>query len=126
MLLSLLLAAAALREGLALRRARRLRCPPPAGARARHLRIAKLAVSLICVGFGIGLASAIWLRGFAPLRTFHALLACLALGLFLGAARQGARLESGDASVRNLHARLGAGALLVSVAAAIAGFVLLP
>jgi hypothetical protein len=72
------------------------------------------------------LISAVWLRGFFPLRSFHALLACLALGLFLGAARQGAHLARGDASVRALHARLGAGALLVSIAAAIAGFALLP
>ncbi len=126
MIASLLLAAAALRQGLSLRRARALRRPPPPGARRRHLRLARPAVSLICVGFLGGLASAVWLRGFPPLRTFHALLACLALGLFLGAARQGSRLARGDASVRALHARLAACALLASIAAAIAGFVLLP
>jgi hypothetical protein len=126
MVVSLLLVAAALREGLALRRARALRLPPPAGARRRHLRLARPAVSLICVGFLGGVVSAVWLRGFSPLRTFHALLACLALSLFLAAARMGSRLARGDASVRALHARLGAGALLVSLATAIAGLVLLP
>lgn len=126
MTLCLLLAGAVLREGLALRRARRLRRPPPSGARQRHLRLARPTVSLIGVGFLAGLVSAVWLRGMPPLRSFHALLACLALGLFLAAARMGARLERGEHGVRALHAALGAGALLVSVVAAIAGFALLP
>lgn len=126
MVVSLLLAGAALREGLSLRRARALRRPPPPGARRRHLRLARPALTLICVGFLGGLISAVWLRGFSPLRTFHALLACVALALFLGAGRLGARLARGDADARALHARLGAGAVLVSIAAAIAGFVLLP
>ena len=123
---SLLCAGAALRAGLSLRRARAARRPPPPGSRLRHLRIAKLAVVLICVGFAGGVASAIWLRGLAPLRSFHGLLGVLALSLFLLAARMGARLEHGDAAVRAVHARLGAGALLAGVAAALAGLVLLP
>jgi len=122
----LLLAAAALRAGLSLRRARATRRPPPRGARRSHLRAAKPAVALLCVGFAGGLASAVWLRGMAPLRSFHALLGVLAIALFAFTARQGFRLERGDASVRELHGRLGAGALLLGLAAAIAGFVLLP
>ncbi|HXK22738.1 MAG TPA: DUF4079 family protein [Myxococcota bacterium] len=122
----LLLAAAALRAGLALRRARATRRPPPRGARRRHLRAAKPAVALLCVGFAGGIASAVWLRGMPPLRSFHAVLGVLALALFAFTARQGFRLEHGDVSVRELHARLGASALLLGLAAAIAGFVLLP
>jgi hypothetical protein len=126
MVASLLLMGLVLRAGLLLRRARLARRPPPAGARRRHVRLARPAVLLVCVGFAGGLASAIWLRGFAPLTSFHGVLASLALVLFVAAARQGTRLERGDTQVRNLHARLGAGALLVGAAAAIAGFILLP
>jgi hypothetical protein len=126
MVASLLLMGLVLRAGLLLRRARLARRPPPAGARRRHVRLARPAVLLVCVGFAGGLASAIWLRGLAPLTSFHGVLASLALVLFVAAARQGTRLERGDTQVRNLHARLGAGALLVGAAAAIAGFILLP
>jgi hypothetical protein len=126
MALCLALAAAAFRAGLSLRRARLARRPPPAGARRRHLRVAKPAVALICVGFAAGLASAVWLRGMTPLASFHGLLGVGALALFVATWRQGTRLERGDASVRNLHAQLGAGALLVAVAAALAGFAILP
>jgi hypothetical protein len=126
MIASLLCAGAAMRAGLSLRRARAARRPPPPGARRRHLRIAKPAVVLACVGFAGGLASAIWLRGFEPLRSFHGLLAVVALALFLATARLGVRLERGDRTARALHARLAAGALLAGVAAAIAGLVLLP
>jgi hypothetical protein len=126
MVACLLGAAFVLREGLLMRRARQARRPPPRGARRRHLRVAKPVVVLICIGFVAGLASAVWLRGFRPLTSFHGLLGVGALACFLLAARQGARLERGDASARELHARLGAGALLLAVAAALAGFVLLP
>jgi hypothetical protein len=123
---SLLMAGAALRAGLVLRRARAARRPAPPGARQRHLRLARPAVVFVCVGFAGGLASSLWLRGFTPLASFHGLLGVLALALFLATARMGFRLERGDAGARALHARLGAGALLASVAAAIAGLVLLP
>jgi hypothetical protein len=122
----LVLAAAALRAGLAIRRSRATRRPPPRDARRRHLRAAKPAVALLCVGFAGGLASAVWLRGMTPLRSFHGVLGVLALTLFALTARHGFRLEKGDVSVREIHARLGAGALLLGLAAAIAGFVLLP
>jgi len=123
---SLLTAALALRAGLSLRRARAARRPPPRGARQLHLRLARPAVVCLCVGFAAGIASGIWLRGFTPLTSFHGLLGCAALACFLLAARMGARLERGDATARELHARLAASALLLAVAAAIAGFVLLP
>ena len=126
MLASLLLAALTLRNGLALRRARQLRRPPPAGARQRHLRFARPAVVLLAIGFCLGLASAVWLRGFEPLRSFHGLLGALALALFVAAERLGSRLQRGDTAVRELHARLALAAMLIGVMTALAGFVLLP
>ena len=46
--------------------------------------------------------------------------------LFAGAAIQGRRLERGDNRARNAHALLGGAAVSIALAAAIAGFVLLP
>jgi len=126
MVLSLLLAGMALRLGLQIRRSRGARKPPPRGARAAHLRIAKPAVALLAVGFVAGPVSAIWLRGWEPIGTFHGVIGIVAAGLFGFAAWHGRRLEQGDASARAAHAWLAALALLAAGVAAIAGFVLLP
>ena len=123
---SLLLAALALRNGLAIRRARQTRRPPPRGARQRHLRLAQPAFFLLCIGFAAGIASAVWLRGFAPLRSFHGVLGTIAIALFVLTWRAGERLEHGDLSVRERHARLALAAMLVAVLTAIAGFAILP
>ena len=126
MVVSLALALAALRLGLALRRARAARRPPPAGARAAHLRLAKPAV--VCIGAGLlaGPASAVWLRGWEPLGTFHGVIGVIAAALFAAAAFHGRRLERGLADARGAHAAFAALALLAAGVAAIAGFVLLP
>jgi hypothetical protein len=126
MLTSLLLAGLALRTGLSMRRARQLRRPPPAGARNRHLRLAKPAFALLVIGFCAGIASAVWLRGFAPLRSFHGVLGTIAIALFVLAWRSGERLEHGDLKVREQHARLALAAMFAGVLTALAGFVLLP
>ncbi len=116
----------ALRIGLSLRRARLARRPPSHGARARHLRIAKPAVVLVLVGFALGPLSVALLRDWTPMSSFHALLGGIAAVLFAGAGLQGRRLERGDRDARNLHALLGGAAVSIALAAAIAGFVLLP
>ncbi len=126
MAFSLLLALAALRLGLRVRRARAARRPPPRGTREAHLRIAKPAV--VCIGLGLlaGPASAIWLRGWEPIGTFHGVLGIVTAGLFAAVAFHGRRLERGDASARAAHAWFAAFAILLAGVAAIAGFVLLP
>jgi hypothetical protein len=126
MLASLLLAALTLRTGLAMRRARQLRRAPPKGTRQSHLRFARPAVAMLAIGFCLGLASGVWLRGFEPLRSFHGILGTLALVLFVAAERLGLRLRQGDTAVRELHARLALAAVMIGVMTALAGFVLLP
>lgn len=123
---SLLLAALALRNGLAIRRARQTRRPPPRGARQRHLWLAQPAFWLLCIGFAAGIASAVWLRGFEPLRSFHGVIGTLTIALFVLAWRSGERLEHGDQAVRERHARFALAAMLMAVLTAIAGFVILP
>lgn len=125
MIVSLALCLFTLRIGLSIRRARLARRPPPHGARARHLRVAKPAVALVLAGFVLGPISVALLRDWTPMTTFHALLGGVAVVLFTGAALQGARLERGEQSARRVHALLGGAAVLLALAAAIAGLALL-
>lgn len=126
MFVSVVLAGAALRAGLVLRRARAARRPAPRGARRRHLRLAKPAVVLMSIGFFGGCISAVWLRGWSPFGTFHGVLGALVLALFAAAAAHGWRLERGRGGSGQAHALLGAFAMLGALVAAVAGFVLLP
>ena len=128
MLVSLVLALAALRSGLSLRRARLTRRPQPPGARARHLRVAKVAVLMIVVGFAAGPLSTHFLRGWTAFSTFHGVAGGTAGVLFVATALRGRVLERGpsDAAARDLHALLALLSVLAGAVAAFAGFVLLP
>jgi hypothetical protein len=126
MLLSILLAVLALRAGLLLRRARRGIAPCDRRTRRRHLRLAKPAVVLLLIGFLGGPLSALWLRGWDPFRSFHGLLGLVVACLFIATALIGRRLERGRSRAFEVHARLGAIAVLGAALAAVAGFVLLP
>jgi len=107
MVASLGVVALALRAGLRLRRARFGREPKTPDLRRTHLRLAKPAVALICVGFLAGPISALWLRGWTPLATFHAWLGMLAAAV-------------------DAHAILAGLAVLAAAVAVVAGLVLLP
>ena len=126
MLLSLGLAALALRAGLALRRARRLGQRRTADAYRRHLRLAKPALLLLALGFAGGIASALWLRGWDAFETAHGLVASAALAALLATGALGWRLEHGRSRAVEWHARLAALSVLLAAAAIGTGFVLLP
>ena len=126
MVVSLGLCLFALRIGLAIRRARLAHRPPPRGARRRHLGVAKPGVTLALLGAALGPLSVALLRDWTPMSSFHALLGGIVAVLFAGAALQGRRLERGDRAARNAHALLGGAAVSLALAAAIAGFALLP
>lgn len=126
MVSSLLLAAAALRVGLRLRRARRVRVPRAAAWRGQHLRLAKPAIWMILAGFVAGPLSMAFLRGQPPFETVHAYLGLSAALLFAAAGLLGRRLESGRRASIDVHALLGTLAVLIAAVAAVAGFVLLP
>lgn len=126
MFMSLGLAIAALRIGFSIRRARFARTSPPARARERHLRFARAAVYAIALGAIGGPLSSFFLRDWRPFSTFHGAIGLLCAALFAGVWVFGRRLERGDVSAREAHARFGAGAVLLALAAAFAGFVLLP
>jgi hypothetical protein len=138
MLSALALVLLALRAGLALRRARRLGVRRDGRSYARHLRLAKLAIALLPLGYAAGVASAVGLRGWDALGSAHGWVSSAALTLFLVAALVGRKLErgsgrltatSGQRSARvtpDLHALLGVLAALCAAVALFTGFVLLP
>lgn len=133
MVVGLALALLALRTGLLLRRARLRRSPAPRGTRATHLRVAKIAVTMLLAGFVSGPLSAWMLRGWTPFETFHGLVGGIAGALFVATAIQGRALERGparggtnDLRSRDRHALLALAATGCAAAAAFAGFVLLP
>ncbi len=126
MIASLALAGWVFRAGLALRRARLSRRSPPRDLRRRHVKLAKIALTLLIVGFVAGPVSSVVLREWRPFGTFHGIVGAMAALLFAAAALQGRRLEAGRASARRAHGALGAAAMLAAAVAAVAGFVLLP
>jgi hypothetical protein len=126
MLASLLLVALALRLGLAMRRARRLAARRAPDLRPRHVRLAKLAVTGVSLGFVAGPLSMLWLRERAPFATAHAFLGTATLALFAATYVLGRRLERHRGGQHDAHALFAVLAALLAGATAIAGFVLLP
>ena len=126
MSVALAMAALAARSGLRMRRARRLGIRRDPADRARHLRVAKVAVVAITFGAAGGPLSMLWLRGRDPFETAHAAIAILALMLFLTTAWIGRGLERGRGRSLDAHALVAALALLCAGIAAVTGFVLLP
>lgn len=126
MVLSIGLSFAALRVGLRLRQARRGGRRRRPGDLRLHLKLAKPAVWLIGAGFGLGLASAVWLRGLRFLANAHGLVASAALALFVATGILGWRLEHGRSRARDAHALAALLALLAAIAAFGTGLVLLP
>ena len=126
MVASLAVVSLALRAGLRLRRARLGRARKTPDLLRAHLRLAKPAVALIGIGLLGGPISAVWLRGWTPLASFHAWLGLLAAALFLAAAILGRRLERGRSRAVDAHAIAAGLAALAAAVAVVAGLVLLP
>jgi len=126
MVASLGVVALALRAGLRLRRSRFGREPRTPDLLRTHLRLAKPAVVLVCVGFLAGPISVFFLRGWQPFSTFHAWLGVLAASLFIAVAILGWRLERHRGRPVDAHAILASLAVLAAAVAVVAGLVLLP
>jgi hypothetical protein len=113
-----------LREGLRIRRGRLLRRPVDT---RRHRRLARILVVLAALGFGSGLASLGWLRGKHVFESVHAWLATGALVGFCAGGALGLALERrGRGPLRTWHALTASAGLLLGLAAAMAGFAILP
>jgi hypothetical protein len=124
MLMILALGLAALREGLRMRRLRLRRRPCDSG---RHLRLARPFVVLVALGYGSGLASMAWLRGEELYASPHAALTSAALVALVVAGALGLRLQRQPGpTVRLIHLVCGSTGMLLALAAAVAGFDILP
>lgn len=126
MIVSLSIAALALRAGLRLRRNRVARVGRKEDLLRAHLRLAKPAVVMIGIGFLAGPLSALWLRDWTPFESLHAWLGSLAVILFATTAILGRRLERGHGRPVEAHAILAGLAVMAAAITAVAGFILLP
>ena len=126
MLLSLAAAAAALRLGLRMRRARLAGVRRHPELRRRHQGVARPAVAALLLGFAAGPVSSVALRGWEAFHSFHGFVGLAAAALFASAALLGHRLSRGRSRAADAHALLGTLALLCAALAAVAGLVLLP
>jgi hypothetical protein len=114
----------ALREGLALRRARLLDRARDSG---RHRRVAQGFVVLVVLGYASGLFSMAKLRAEPLFESFHFMLTTTAGTALLLALGLGKNLERVPSSVvRGAHLACGAVGLLLALLAAVAGIAILP
>jgi len=116
----------ALRAGLEMRRRRSRGQPPGRDLIARHVRLARPAVTAIGVGLLGGPISSFLIRDWTPFATLHAWLGLLAGALFIAAGWIGLQLASGRSRQVDAHGWLGLLATLAAAMASFAGFVLLP
>ncbi|MEW5742645.1 MAG: DUF4079 family protein [Myxococcota bacterium] len=123
---TLLLCFVVLRQGLAQRRQRLTKVTAPAGNLKRHSTLGPWAVGLFLASLVGGLGSAVALRGWTPLGTWHGRLALGAAALFGLVWLLGRRLLANDKRLANSHGLLGLVALFLGGIAAMLGISLLP
>lgn len=126
MVSSVALALATARLGFEIRRRRRAGRPVGAELRGRHLRLGRLAISLVVVGAVAGPISMACFRGRPLFESFHGVLGLVVTGLFLWTGHSGRALARGDQTARPLHRLVAAAAISAALLSAVAGFVLLP
>lgn len=129
--LALVIAFAALRLGLALKKYR-----GRSGVLhnrheiiTRHMQLGYITVATLAGGYLLGLISMPWLRGRPPFGSAHFFFATIALLLFLGGTYTGWRMKRGTkrfSDVRDIHGFLAYLAVFVSLGVGVMGFILLP
>lgn len=129
--LTIVIAMAALRLGLALKKDRsgRRRLSDRRTIYQRHTLLGLIFTGCLTGGYVLGLLSMPFFRDRAPFRSAHFFFATIALLLFLGGAYAGWRLKQGTpkhADVRDIHGFLAYLGLFISLAVAVMGFILLP
>jgi hypothetical protein len=126
MLTSIAMAFATARLGLAIRRLRLAGQPVAGSLRRRHLRLGKLSLIGVSVGFSIGPVTMIFVRERPAFDSFHAMLGLIVLGLFAWTGWSGRALARGSQDRREIHRIAAASSLAAALFAAVAGFILLP
>jgi uncharacterized membrane protein YfcA len=126
MAMSLVMAIVTASLGLEIRRRRRRGHPVGGELRRRHLRFGKRTLIGIGVGFLLGPASMVFLRGRDLLDTFHGILGLIVLGLFAWTGWSGRTLSRGEEEARDIHRIAAASSVAAAMLSAVAGFILLP
>lgn len=127
----LLMAMAALRLGLVLKkhRTRQRLLQHRQEVLQRHVQLGLVFVSCLGGGYVLGLLSMPLFRDRAPFGSAHFFFATIALLLFLGGGYAGWRLTRGTpkyADVRDIHGFMVYLGLFISLGVAVMGFILLP
>ena len=127
----LVIAAATLRLGLALKKDRLgpRRLEQRQGVMQRHTQLGWIFLGCLTAGYVFGLLSMWLFRDQALFRSAHFFFGTLALALFLGGGYMGWRLQRGTgryADVRDVHGFLAYLGLFVALGVAVMGFILLP
>jgi hypothetical protein len=123
---ALLLCFVALRQGLKQRKQRLRRITAPEGNLKRHSKLGPWAVGLFGASLVGGLGSAVVVRDWAPLATWHGKLAVGAALMFGTVWLLGRKLLEGERRRANTHGVLGLLALFLAGIAAMLGISLLP
>lgn len=124
--LGLLLAFFVFRDGLAQRRQRTLRQQAPEGSRERHASLGPWAVRLSVLSLLGGLGSAVVLRDWKPLDTWHGRLGLLSVVLFLVVGRLGKQLVPQTGPLAPRHGVLALLTLFLAGLTGLLGLSLLP
>ncbi len=114
-----------MRIGFNMRRRRLEGQPPDPSLVQLHLRLAKPFVLFAVLGFVGGAASAVYLRDWGVLGTFHGVVGLVVVAVYSVTAFLGRQVERGEREPV-LHGFLGLVSTLLAALAAVAGFVLLP
>ena len=123
---SVLLAFLVYRDGFAQRKLRLRRVQPPEGSRARHVKLGPWSTALMVAAALTGVASALWLREWKVLATFHGKLAIMTVSMFVIMWWLGRRLVAGERQRANTHGVLGVLSLFAAGLTAVLGISLLP
>lgn len=123
---TLLLAFLVFRDGFAQRKQRLRRITAPASTRARHVKLGPWAATLFCLSWIIGLCSAVLLRQWEPLATFHGKMGLITTLLFLLMWWLGRRLVAHEKKLAGTHGILGLLALFAGGLTFVLGISLLP
>ena len=123
---TLVLCFVVLRQGLAQRRQRLRKVAPPPGTLKRHTALGPWAVGLFVASLVGGLGSAVVVRDWSPLATWHGKLALGAAVMFTTVWLLGRKLLAQEKRHANTHGVLGLLALFLAGVAAMLGISLLP
>lgn len=124
--LTLVLAFYVFRQGFHQRVQRLRRVQAPAGSYQRHVKLAPYSVGLLVLSTLGGLGSAVALRGWKPLATFHGWLGVASAVAFVGLWLLGRKLTAGKKDLAGAHGVLGLLALFAAGLTGLLGISLLP